>query len=48
MDILERAVIDITPNERGVNAYSAFCPFDRTSIMEKAVNIIQPRVMVLL
>ena len=48
MDILERAIIDITPNARGVNAYSAFCPFDRPSIMEKAVNIVQPRVMVLL
>ncbi|UCD32285.1 MAG: 3-deoxy-D-manno-octulosonic acid transferase [Desulfobacterales bacterium] len=48
MDILARAIVDITPNARGVNASAAFCPFDKPAIMESAVNIVQPRVMVLL
>jgi 3-deoxy-D-manno-octulosonic-acid transferase len=48
LDIIDRAICDITPNQRGVSAYSAFFPFDKLSIMETAVKTIHPRVMVLL
>jgi 3-deoxy-D-manno-octulosonic-acid transferase len=48
LDIIDRAIVDITPNQRGVNAYSAYFPFDKPSIMETAVKTIRPRVMVLL
>ena len=48
LEILNRAIVDLTPNSRGVSARSAFCPFDKPSIMETAVQTIQPRVMVLL
>ncbi|RLB80023.1 MAG: 3-deoxy-D-manno-octulosonic acid transferase [Deltaproteobacteria bacterium] len=46
--ILNRAIADISPNQRSVNAYSAYFPFDKPSIMETAVKTIRPRVMVLL
>jgi len=46
--ILNRAIADISPNQRGVNAYSGYFPFDKPSIMETAVKTIRPRVMVLL
>ena len=48
LEILERAIADITPNERGVSACSAYFPFDKPTIMESAVKSIRPRVMVLL
>ncbi|MCK4485497.1 MAG: 3-deoxy-D-manno-octulosonic acid transferase [Desulfobacterales bacterium] len=48
MGILEKAVSDITPNTRGITAETAYFPFDRPSIMKKAVRKIQPRLMVLL
>lgn len=48
LEILERAIADITPNDRGVSACSAYCPFDKPAIMESAVKSIRPRVMVLL
>jgi len=48
LDIIDRALCDITPNQRGVSAYSAFFPLDKPSIMETAVKIIRPKVMVLL
>jgi len=48
MDIIDRAIADITPNQRGVSAYSAYFPFDKPSIMETAVKTIRPKIMVLL
>lgn len=46
--ILNRAIDDITTNNRGVTAFSAYFPFDKPGIMRKAVNHIRPRAMVLL
>jgi 3-deoxy-D-manno-octulosonic-acid transferase len=48
MDILKQAVDDITPNDRGLKAQTAYFPFDAPSVMEKAVRHIRPEVMVLL
>jgi len=48
LDIIDRAIADIAPNQRGVSACSAYFPFDKPSIMETAVKTIRPRVMVLL
>lgn len=48
IEILNRAVDDITPNNRGVSAISAYFPFDKPSIMRRAVDYIRPHVMVLL
>lgn len=48
LDIIDRAIADITPNQRGLSAYSAYFPFDKPSIMETAVKTIHPRIMVLL
>lgn len=48
MEILERAINDITPNNRGVSAYGAYFPFDKPAIMETAVRNIRPKIMVLL
>ena len=48
MEILERAIDDITPNDRGVRACAAYFPFDRPAIMERAVRTIRPKIMVLL
>jgi 3-deoxy-D-manno-octulosonic-acid transferase len=48
LDIIDRAIADITPNQRGVSACSAYFPFDKPSIMETAVKTIHPRIMVLL
>ena len=48
LDIIDRAICDITPNPRGVSACSAYFPFDKPSIMETAVKTIRPRIMVLL
>lgn len=48
MEILERAIDDITPNNRDVSACAAYFPFDRPAIMERAVGNIRPKIMVLL
>jgi 3-deoxy-D-manno-octulosonic-acid transferase len=48
LDIIDRAICDITPNQRGVSACSAYFPLDKPSIMETAVKTIRPRIMVLL
>ena len=48
MEILNRAINDITPNDRGVRPCAAYFPFDRPSIMETAVSNICPKTMVLL
>jgi len=48
LDILDRAIADITPNQSGLSVCSAYFPFDKPSIMERAVKTIRPSVMVLL
>ena len=48
LDILDRAIADITSNQRSVKACSAYFPFDKPSIMETAVKTICPKVMILL
>jgi 3-deoxy-D-manno-octulosonic-acid transferase len=48
LEILNRTIIDSDISRNGVSAYAAYCPFDRPSIMEKAVSLVKPRVMVLL
>jgi len=48
MEILERAIDDITPNDRGVSACAAYFPFDKPTIMETAVRNISSKIMVLL
>lgn len=48
MDILRQAVDEITPNDRGLKAQTAYFPFDAPSVMDKAVRHIRPEVMVLL
>lgn len=48
LDIIDRAIADIAPNQRGVSACSAYFPFDKPSIMETAVKTIRPKIMVLL
>jgi 3-deoxy-D-manno-octulosonic-acid transferase len=48
LEILNRTIIDSDISGNGVSAYAAYCPFDRPSIMEKAVSLVKPRVMVLL
>jgi 3-deoxy-D-manno-octulosonic-acid transferase len=48
MEILERAIDNITPNDRGVSACAAYFPFDKPTIMETAVRNISSKIMVLL
>ena len=48
LDIIDRAIADITPNKRNVRACSAYFPFDKPSIMETAVKTIRPKIMILL
>lgn len=48
LEILNRTIIDSDISRNGVSAHAAYCPFDRPSIMEKAVSLVKPRVMVLL
>lgn len=48
LEIIDRAIADITPNQRGVSACSAYFPFDKPSIMETAVKTIRPSIAVLL
>ena len=48
INILEQAVSEITPNNRGIAAFTAYFPFDKPTIMARAVRDISPRIMVLL
>ncbi len=48
LEILNRAIIDFNTNRNGVIAHTAYCPFDRPVIMERAVSLVKPRVVVLL
>ncbi len=48
MEILEKAIQEITPNDRNISAARAYFPFDKPGIMKRAAAHIHPRVMILL
>ena len=48
IEILKQAVSEITPNNRGITAFTAYFPFDKPTIMARAVCDISPKIMVLL
>jgi 3-deoxy-D-manno-octulosonic-acid transferase len=48
MEILEQAVTEIKPHEKIESVSTAYFPFDKPALMEKAVRSIRPRAMVLL
>lgn len=48
LEILERSIIDILKERRGINVSVAYFPFDKPSIMKKAANQVRPKIMVLL
>lgn len=48
MEILDKAVAEITAGDCNISAATAYFPFDKPGIMKRAVAIIQPKVMVLL
>jgi 3-deoxy-D-manno-octulosonic-acid transferase len=48
IEILKQAVSEITPNNRGITAFTAYFPFDKPTIMTRAVCDISPKIMVLL
>lgn len=48
IEILKQAVSEITPNNRGITAFTSYFPFDKPTIMARAVKYINPKIMVLL
>jgi len=48
LEILDRAIADISKDQEALDIQTAFFPFDKPGIMAAAVNVLQPRVMVLL
>jgi 3-deoxy-D-manno-octulosonic-acid transferase len=48
MEILDKAIEDITPNDRSLTAAATYFPFDKPGIMQRAVAHIRPQVMILL
>ncbi len=48
IEILERAIDDITPNKRYVSVCAAYFPFDKPAIMDTAVRNVRPKTVVLL
>ena len=48
IEILEQAVSEITPANRDITAFTAYFPFDKPTIMARAVRDISPKIMVLL
>ncbi|MDA8403286.1 MAG: 3-deoxy-D-manno-octulosonic acid transferase [Desulfobacteraceae bacterium] len=48
LDILDRAIAAVSKTNPLITAACAYFPFDRPSIMEKAVACVEPRLMVLL
>ncbi len=48
MEILDKAIEDITPNDRNITVAATYFPFDKPGIMQRAVAHIRPRVMILL
>ena len=48
MDILNKAIPDISATHPGISVSTAYFPFDKPGIMKRAVDHIHPRIMVLL
>ena len=48
LEILERSIIDIIKDHRELSVFPAYFPFDKPSIMKKAVRQVCPKIMVLL
>ena len=48
IEILEQAASEIIPNNRGITAFTAYFPFDKPTIIARAVRDISPKIMVLL
>ncbi|NNK85354.1 MAG: 3-deoxy-D-manno-octulosonic acid transferase, partial [Desulfobacterales bacterium] len=48
IEILKKSVSEITPNVRGIIAFTAYFPFDKPAIMAQAVNDVGPKIMLLL
>jgi len=48
LEILERSIINILREQRGINVSAAYFPFDKPSIMKEAANQVCPKIMVLL
>jgi len=48
IEILKQTVSEITPNSRGITAFTAYFPFDKPAIMAQAVNDVGPKIMLLL
>ena len=48
LEILERSIIDILKEHRKLSVFPAYFPFDKPSIMKKAVSQVCPKIMVLL
>jgi 3-deoxy-D-manno-octulosonic-acid transferase len=48
LELLEGAISEINRHEKIVGVSAAYFPFDQPSLMEKAVQIVQPHAMVLL
>ena len=48
IEILKRAISEITLNNKNLTAFAAYFPFDKPVIMEQAVRNISPKIMVLL
>ena len=48
LEILERSIIDIIKDHRELSVSVAYFPFDKPSIMKKAVRQVCPKIMVLL
>jgi len=48
LGILERSIIDICKEHKGINVSAAYFPFDKPSIMKEAANQVRSKIMVLL
>ena len=48
MEILQKAIQEITPQKSSINASAAFFPFDKPGIMRRAAARLDPAVMILL
>ena len=48
LDILNQAIPDLSATQPDISVSTAYFPFDKPSIMKRAVNHIRPRIMILL
>ncbi|MBU1163344.1 MAG: 3-deoxy-D-manno-octulosonic acid transferase, partial [Proteobacteria bacterium] len=48
LEILERSIIDILKERKEISISVAYFPFDKPSIMKKAVKQVRPKIMILL